>query len=248
MLSGVAVVLTIERQTVAFRIFLRDRPEFIPYIHALWTITTTSIDSSLSTFSISVEVILDIIAICTNLRSLASNPSILYMAVFRHRTLVHTHLVDLTMLSTGLHSYWHRLRAFEPGAALVQQLESLHIIVVGTLERKPWDDVFPPKMNNLSRLSISMGSQKSLAGDIFIDVIESPRLQQVVITSHLRGEEQQELSDVVQGIDDRFSVVPHRSDSSESEWWHENLLDPGRFWNDFKKGKCLLPLPTRSGE
>ncbi|KAJ7811047.1 hypothetical protein B0H14DRAFT_1475745 [Mycena olivaceomarginata] len=116
MLSGVAVVLTSERQTVAFWFFLQDRHEFIPHIHALWAITPTSIDSSLSTFSISVEVILDIIAICTNLRSLASNPSILYMAVFRHRTLVHTHLVHLTMLSTGLHSYWHRLRAFEPGS------------------------------------------------------------------------------------------------------------------------------------
>jgi hypothetical protein len=170
------------------------------------------------------------------------------MAVFRHRTLVHTHLVDLTMLSTDLHSFWHRLRAFEPGAALFQQLQSLHIIVVGTLERKPWDEVFPPKMNTLSRLSISMGSHKSLAGDIFIEVIESPRLQQVIITSHLRGDEQQELSDVVQGIDDRFSVVSHRSDSSESERWHENLLDPGRFWNEIKKGKCLLPLPTRRGE
>jgi hypothetical protein len=151
-------------------------------------------------------------------------------------------------MSTDLHHFWHELRAFEPGSALFQQLESLHIIVIDPLEKRPWDDVFPPKMNTLSRLSISMGSQKSLAGDIFIEVIESPRLQQVVIASHLRGEQQQELSDVVQGIDDRFSVVPHRSDSSESERWHENLLDPGRFWNEVKKGKCLLPLPTRSGE
>ncbi|KAJ7811067.1 hypothetical protein B0H14DRAFT_3880248 [Mycena olivaceomarginata] len=103
-------------------------------------------------------------------------------------------------MSTDLHHFWHELRAFEPGSALFQQLESLHIIVIDPLEKRPWDDVFPPKMNSLRRLSIAMGSQ-------------------VVITSHLRGEEQQELSDVVQGIDDRFSVVPHRSDSSESERW-----------------------------
>ncbi|KAJ7740193.1 hypothetical protein DFH07DRAFT_965380 [Mycena maculata] len=233
MLSGVSVILTSERQMKAFKFYLRACPEVIPHIHALWTVTPGSV-RQISTLCV------DIITTCTSLRALACHPHILLQSICQQTTLAHTLLVDLTMIEFRVP--WSLLMNYggsRTGAELFNQLERLHFI--GALDTNHWA-VFP-KLNNISRVSIAMGSHRRITADLFQELVASPKLLQVVITTRLHGEAQQTLSSAAQDIDDRFSVLHRRRRWKEANLWNESLQDPDRFWNQAKEEKYLPPAP-----
>jgi hypothetical protein len=128
------------------------------------------------------------------------------------------------------------------GAKFFNQLQRLHII--GALDQSLWATwAIIPKLDSLTHASIAMGSHRNITKALFSRVVESPKLQQVVITTRLHGEDQQMLSDNVQEIDERFSVVHRRRRWKESSLWHESLQDPTRFWKQAKEEKDLPPAP-----
>lgn len=192
MLSGVAVILTSERQVRAFKFYLQQRPEVIPHIRALWAIIPSS-------FKRLNRVFVDIVTTCTGLRSLACHARTLLLAICRKPALIHTHLVDLTVIEFRVS--WQAVMHLTTAA----QLERLHFI--GPLD---WPSPVVPKLNNLTRVSIAMGSHKTIPGHVFTEMVKSPELQQVVITTRLQGADQQSLSNAAQEIDGRFSVLHRR--------------------------------------
>ncbi|KAJ7505508.1 hypothetical protein B0H11DRAFT_2220936 [Mycena galericulata] len=234
MLSGVAVILTSLRQLEAFAQYLAKRTEVIPHIHALWTIAPGSVRR----FTV---VSADIINTCTSIRSLACHPHVLEYALGRrqigNQTLRHTRCVDLTLIE--FRASWHNLMQYAALAQFFHQIERLHFI--GALDAHLWS-VFP-KLNNLTRVSIAMGSHERISAPVFTEMLGSPKLQQVVVTTRLHGEDQQSLADAVQEIDDRFSVLHRRRRWKEANLWHESLQDPDRFWNQAKEEKYLPPAP-----
>ncbi|KAJ6512067.1 hypothetical protein C8R47DRAFT_1093317, partial [Mycena vitilis] len=234
MLSGVPVILTRESQMVAFLRYLNARPEVIPHIHALWTISPGSVRQVTS-------VCVEIINTCTNIRSLACHPHILLQSICKAEQFNHTRCVDLTMMEFRI-SWATFMTASPHGAKFFHQLERLHL--VGALEHSMWVTwAVIPRLDNLTRASIAMGSHRSVNKALFEQVVKSPKLQQVVVTTRLHGEDQQMLSDVVQEIDDRFGVIHRRRRWKEHNLWHEGLQDPDRFWNQAKEEKYLPPAP-----
>ncbi|KAJ7506765.1 hypothetical protein B0H11DRAFT_241780 [Mycena galericulata] len=221
MLSGVCPILSSERHLKAFKFYLQKRPEVIPHINALWTITPGSVHRVHT-------VCVDIITTCTSLRSLACHPQVLTAAICHKPTVIHAGLVDLTMIELSLIELsmrisWQNLMHFPSGGQFLHQLERLHLI--GPLDA--WA-VFP-KLNNLTRASIEMGLHRRIPGEMFREMVKSPKLEQVVLTTRLHGEERQSLLDVAQEMDGRFSVVNHRKLRwKESNLWHESLQDPDR--------------------
>ncbi|KAJ7855947.1 hypothetical protein B0H14DRAFT_3448753 [Mycena olivaceomarginata] len=234
MLEGVSVILTSENQLLAFESFLKQRPEVIPHIHALWTICPGSVTRI-------TRVCVSIINTCTKIRSLACHPSILLESVCRGKAFNHTRCVDLTMIEFRV--TWNTFtESSTHGAKFFNQLERLHII--GALDQSLWATwAIIPKLDSLTHASIAMGSHRNITKALFSRVVESPKLQQVVITTRLHGEDQQMLSDNVQEIDERFSVVHRRRRWKESSLWHESLQDPTRFWKQAKEEKDLPPAP-----
>ncbi|KAJ6557289.1 hypothetical protein DFH09DRAFT_1163644 [Mycena vulgaris] len=236
MLPGVAVILKSARQVDAFKYYLETRPEVIPHIHSLWTITPGAVRRISHACA-------QIINTCTNLRALACHPQVLLDSICSAPTLTHTHCVDLTMIEFRV--TWNSFMKKPAGVNFFNQLERLHFI--GALDQSLWADwAVIPKLQNLTRSSIAMGSHRNLTPALFVQLIKSPKLQQVVITTRLHGEEQQMLSDAAQAIDDRFSVMHRRRRWKESNLWHESLQDPVRFWNQAKQEKYLPPAPRPS--
>ncbi|KAJ7505510.1 hypothetical protein B0H11DRAFT_1904828 [Mycena galericulata] len=231
MLPGVAVILTSLRQLEAFAQYLAKRPEVIPHIHALWTIAPGSVRRF-------IVVSAGIINTCTSIRSLACHPRVLEYALgrnqFGNQTLRHTRCVDLTLIEFRVS--WHSLMQYALLAQFFHQIERLHFIGAHV-----WS-VFP-KLDNLVRVSIAMGSHERIPAPVFTELLGSPKLQQVVVTTRLHGEGQQSLTDAVQEIDDRFSVLHRRRRWKEAKLWHESLQDPDRFWNQAKEEKYFPPAP-----
>ncbi|KAJ7459674.1 hypothetical protein FB451DRAFT_1271132 [Mycena latifolia] len=235
MLSGVSIILTSGPQLQAFLYYLQQRPEVIPHIHALWTICPGSVRRITSTC-------VSIINLCTSIRSLACHPQVLLQSICR-APFEHTHCVDLTLIEFRV--TWHSFMQTASGQSLFNGLERLHFI--GALDQNLWAQwAVIPKLQNLTRASIAMGSHRNITPELFAQVVKSPKLKQVVITTRLHGEEQQMLSDAAQAIDDRFSVMHRRRRWKESNLWHESLQDRDRFWNQAKEEKYLPPAPRPS--
>ncbi|KAF8208707.1 hypothetical protein K438DRAFT_1930297 [Mycena galopus ATCC 62051] len=239
MLAGVSIILVTEGQLLAFEAFLKLRPEVIPYIHSLWTICPGSVRRV-------ARLCTSIINTCTELRALACHPHVLLDSVCRGATFKHTRCVDLTLIEFRV--TWSTFMDASPnGARFFHQLERLHFI--GALDHSLWATwAVIPKLNNLARASIAMGSHRNITPALFAELVKSPKLQQVVITTRLHGEDQQMLSDAVQEIDERFSVIHRRRRWKESNLWHESLQDPHRFWNQAKEEKDLPPAPRATKE
>ncbi|KAF7346108.1 hypothetical protein MSAN_01837500 [Mycena sanguinolenta] len=233
MLAGVSIILTNERQLASFEDLLKARPEVIPYIRSLWTICPGSVRRVHKTC-------VNIINTCIHLRALACHPHVLLESISRGPDFKHTRCVDLTMIEFRV--TWNSFMQSPNGAKLFNQLQRLHFI--GALDNSAWANwAVIPKLDNLSRASIAMGSHKQIQPSLFAQLIKSPKLQQVVITTRLHGEDQQMLSNAVQDIDDRFGVIHRRRRWKESNLWHESLQDPNRFWNQAKEEKYLPPPP-----
>jgi hypothetical protein len=234
MLSGVSVILIRESQLLAFDSYLSTRPEVIPHIRYLWTICPGSVRRV-------ARVCVSIINTCTNIRSLACHPHVLLESICRGQTFKHTRCVDLTMIEFRV-TWSSFMEGTASGANFFHQLERLHFI--GALDHSLWATwAVIPKLNNLARASIALGSHRNVNKTLFEQVVKSPKLQQVVITTRLHGEDQQNLSDAAQEIDDRFSVIHRRRRWKESNLWHESLQEPDRFWNQAKEEKFLPPVP-----
>ncbi|KAJ7075885.1 hypothetical protein B0H15DRAFT_956124 [Mycena belliarum] len=200
----------------AFLSFITQRPEVIPDIRALWTISPGFVRRP------------------PHLR-------IDYKLVHRH---------PLARLPPGCTDPVH-LHSASPGtptdegAQFFNQLEHLHFI--GALDQNLWAQwAAIPKLKNLTRASLVMGSHRTITPQLFEQVIQSPKLKQVVITTRLHGDEQQMLADATLAIDDRFSVMHRRRRWKETNLWHESLLDQNRFWNQAKQEKYLPPAPRPS--
>ncbi|KAJ7264012.1 hypothetical protein B0H12DRAFT_1102476 [Mycena haematopus] len=234
MLAGVSITLVNERQLLAFESFLKLRPEVIPYIHNLWTICPGSVRRVARSC-------ISIINTCTHIRSLACHPHVLLESICRGAVFKHTHCVDLTMIQFRV-TWSTFMDASTNGTKFFHQLRRLHFI--GALDHSMWATwAIIPKLNNVTRVSIAMGSHREITPSLFNQLITSPKLEQVVITTRLHGEDQQILSDVVQDIDERFSLIHRRRRWKESNLWHESLQDPNRFWDQAKAEKDLPPAP-----
>ncbi|KAJ7712453.1 hypothetical protein B0H16DRAFT_1624991 [Mycena metata] len=234
MLSGVSVTLVSEEQFNAFESYLQGRPEVIPQIRALWTICPGSIRKIQ-------RVCASIINTCTSIRSLACHPNILLESICREPSFKHTQCVELTLIEFRV--TWSTLmNSSRNGSTFFHQIQRLHFI--GALDHSLWVTwAVIPKLNNLTRVSIAMGSHKDITRPLFAEMLKSPKLKQVVITTRLHGEEQQNLSDTVQEFDHRFSVIHRRRRWKECNLWHEGLQDPERFWSQAKAEKDLPPPP-----
>ncbi|KAJ6584751.1 hypothetical protein B0H19DRAFT_395372 [Mycena capillaripes] len=234
MLAGVSIILLKESQMAAFLAYLTERPEAIPNVRALWTISPDCVGY------IS-DVCVAIINLCTNIRSLACHPHVLLNSICRGHESKHTRCVDLTMIVFRI-NWGSFMDASASGAKFFHQLE--HLRFIGALDHLLWATLAViPKLNNLTRMSIAMGSFRNLNRSLFERVVESPKLQQVVVTTRLHGEDQQMLSDAAQEIDHRFSVIHRRRRWKESNLWHASLQDPNRFWNQAQEEKFLPPVP-----
>ncbi|KAJ6619552.1 hypothetical protein B0H10DRAFT_2026228 [Mycena sp. CBHHK59/15] len=234
-LSRVPIILTSEAQFTAFQFYLTQRPEVIPHIHYLWTISPGSVRGIFHTA-------IFIINTCTSIRSLACHPHILLGSICAARateSLRHTQCVDLTMIEFRV--AWSHVMT-RSGATFFHQLDRLHFI--GALNQVLWaTSAVIPKLDNLTRASIAMGSHRNITKSLFAQVVESPKLQQVVITTHLHGDGQQALADEAQDIDHRFSVMHRRRRWKETKFWHESLQDRDRFWKQAKEEKDKPPVP-----
>ncbi|KAJ6584748.1 hypothetical protein B0H19DRAFT_1106374 [Mycena capillaripes] len=234
MLAGVSIILLKESQMDAFLAYIKEHPEAIPNVRALWTICPGSVRA------IS-RVCVSIIDLCTNIRSLACHPHVLLESICRGDEFRHARCVDLTMIEFRI-TWASFMDASASGAKFFHQLERMHFI--GALDHSLWATwAVIPKLNNLARASIAMGSFRNLNKSLFERVVESPKLQQVVVTTRLHGEDQQMLSDAAQEIDHRFSVIHRRRRWKESNLWHESLQDSNRFWDQAKEEKFLPPVP-----
>ncbi|KAJ7163303.1 hypothetical protein C8R46DRAFT_337814 [Mycena filopes] len=234
MLEGVSIILTTEKQMNAFESLLKARPALIPQIQALWTISPGSVHKISS-------VCVRIIKMCTSIRALACHPNILLESLCRAVPFQHTRCVDLTMIEFRI--TWATFMNSSPsGARFFNQIQRLHFI--GALDHSLWATwAVIPRLDNLTRASIAMGSYKNITQPLFAEVVQSPKLKQVVITTRLHGQDQQDLSDAVQDIDHRFSVIHRRRRWKECNLWHESLQEPDRFWNQAKVEKDLPPVP-----
>ncbi|KAJ7729663.1 hypothetical protein DFH07DRAFT_849671 [Mycena maculata] len=222
MLPSVSIILTTERQLEAFKYYLEKRPDVVPHIHALWTIGPGSVYRITS-------VCASIINTCTNIRALACHPQVLEATMGRYQyhgnrdqTFRHTRCTDLTLIE--FRTNWLRFMQFPCIAKLLHQIERLHLI--GVLDAFAFHVDRFPKLDNLARASIAMGSHRHILPSVFSAMVTSPKLKQVVITTRLHGDEQQALSDTVQEMDDRFSVLHRRRRWKEANLWHESLQDP----------------------
>ncbi|KAJ7069970.1 hypothetical protein C8F01DRAFT_538923 [Mycena amicta] len=225
MLPNVPVALTSQDQMRAFDYYLQKRgPEVIPRIRALWLSPVHDLCAS-------------IIKRCTYIRALACHSSVL-TTVFRGTELRHVHCVALTLFQFRINSdptppAFHRF---------LNQLHQIHFI--GALDHhfRSSTSVIP-KLENLRRVSIAMGSYPVLTPELFGNLIQSPKLEQVVITSHLHGEAHQNLAAQAPAIDHRLSVVHRRRRWKELNMWQEGVQDADRFWNQAAAEKELPPPP-----
>ncbi|KAJ7043866.1 hypothetical protein C8F04DRAFT_1250492 [Mycena alexandri] len=232
MLCGVSVILSTPWQLEAFEWYLQTRPEAIPQIHALWTICPFSSERETRA---SIPVSTSIIQMCTNIHSLACHsrvlPSLVDISPFQH-----TRCVDLT---TDSAMSWYAImdaHSCTHGAEFFHQIQRLHFL--GAVS--PYSDM--PALNNLTRMSVAMGSARNVVSESrsFRSVLKSPKLQQVVITTRLTGDEQEFLAEDVHSIDPRFSVLYRRRRWREPNLWHESFQDPDRFWNQATAEKHVL--------
>ncbi|KAJ7065901.1 hypothetical protein B0H15DRAFT_1028093 [Mycena belliarum] len=235
MLSVVSVILNSPHQMEAFLSYITQHPEVIPDIRALWTISPGSVRRIIPTC-------VSIINLCTDIRSLACHPEVLIQSIcsqpFKHKRCISFTMIEFRVT-------WHTLMSTDEGAQFFNQLEHLHFI--GALDQNLWAQwAAIPKLKNLTRASIAMGSHRTVTPQLFEQVIQSPKLKQVVITTRLHGDEQQMLADATLAIDDRFSVMHRRRRWKETNLWHESLLDQNRFWNQAKQEKYLPPAPRPS--
>ncbi|KAJ7644285.1 hypothetical protein FB45DRAFT_292708 [Roridomyces roridus] len=219
MLPLVAVVLTTVRQMTSFKLYLR-RPNIIPHIHSLWAIAPGS-----ESFYHATTLCTNIIRKCTAVRSLACQETVLHAAL----TPNHTHCVDLTLI--GCRQDWRQnLPKF------FDQIQHLHLID----SNRDW----LPRFKNLTRLTIALASDKEiLSRESCQDLVKSPKLLQVVITTRRHGKEYEALSEAAQAIDDRFGVMHLRRRWKEVDIWRQGLRDPDRFWDQAKEEKYLPPPP-----
>ncbi|KAJ7644274.1 hypothetical protein FB45DRAFT_292490 [Roridomyces roridus] len=225
MFPGV-VVLQNKRQLVAFLNFIAQYPEFIQKVHALWTICSGPVQHH-------ARASMEIIRACTSVRSLACHSYVLQHAISSAQSVAtHTRLVDLTLAEFD-RANWNALLHFYPAVhRLFHQIERLHCVGAPA---SIWTEF--PELNKLTRLSIGMGVHKHIHESLFRNVLRSPKLQQIVITTRLHGEEQSALSSQVQQIDNRFSVLHKRRRWKELTLFCESVLDPERFWDQAKAEK-----------
>ncbi|KAJ7043896.1 hypothetical protein C8F04DRAFT_682388 [Mycena alexandri] len=228
MLSGVSVILSTPRQLHAFKWYLETWPEAISQIHALWTICPFSSERETQA---SIPVSATITQMCTKIRSLACHPDVLYHLVDRS-PFQHTRCVDLT-IDSGIH--WSAIMNSFHGAEFFHQIQRLHFL--GAIF--PYYDM-GPALNNLTRMSMAMGLVTNIGSVKFGGVLKSPKLQQMVITTRLTGDEQEFLAEDVHKIDPRFSVLYRRRRWREPNLWHESFQDPDRFWNQATAEKHVL--------
>jgi len=234
LIEGVSITLIRESQMTAFESYLKMRPEVIPHVRALWTICPGSVRRI-------TRVCVSIINTCTNIRSLACHPHVLLESICRGAVFKHTRCVDLSIIEFRI-TWSTFMDASSNGTKFFHQLERLHFI--GALDHSLWATwAVIPKLNNLTRASIAMGSHRNITPTLFSQMVKSPKLQQVVVTTRLHGVDQQMLADAVQEIDERFSVIHRRRRWKESNLWHESLQDPNRFWNQAKEEKDLPLVP-----
>ncbi|KAJ7289175.1 hypothetical protein C8J57DRAFT_1276926 [Mycena rebaudengoi] len=235
-LSAVPVILTTEFQMTAFKAYLDEHPEAIPHIRALWIIGHDN------TYSCTHQIAISIVHTCTSIRSLGCRDGILWESVYAARPLRHTQCVDLTVVGyvNPDYSALNRvLNEFPSSAAFLNQLQHLHLI-----EPDQWDSIFwlplkiLPELKNLTHLSIATRT------DILIrtpqwpldlealrtQVVKAPRLQQVVLTTRLHGEELEKICKEARRIDACFVVVHRPRRWKESRVWQQSLQDRQKFW------------------
>lgn len=231
MLPRVPIMLTTKKQMDAFDAYLQKRPEVVPHIHALWTIVLGSIYPMKS-------VCAAIIRRCTSLRSLACHPAVLHEALQQDAPLAHTHCTDLTLFQFTI---WNAPQANIQFAHLLNQVRRLHLI--GSLESSPFASHVLPKLASLQRISVATGTTLTLDAVAFGELLQSPNLEQVVVTTSLHGDKQQDLKLQAPEIDHRIAVLHRRRRWKEHNLWRDSLQDPDCFWKQAEKEKDLPPAP-----
>ncbi|KAF7297827.1 hypothetical protein MKEN_01406500 [Mycena kentingensis (nom. inval.)] len=238
MLPLVPVMLTSKKQVYAFDAYLRTSPEVIAQIHHLWTIAPGSVYASR-------DVCVSVIKRCTSLRSLACHPHVLEEAFRYAPTLEHKHCTSLTLFQFRVlwaPSLANRHTAF---AQLLHQVQRLHFI--GCLDEPAWSnaDARLPKLDNVRRVSVATGSCSSLLGATYENLLQSPKLEQLVITTRLHGEPQQNLKLAAPAIDHRIGIMHRRRRWKEHNLWRDGLQDAEAFWTQAAEEKDLPPAPRR---
>ncbi|CAK5267456.1 unnamed protein product [Mycena citricolor] len=188
-----------------------------------------------------------IVSQCTELRSLGCGTTLLYQSVLGLGHLRHVHCVDLTLVR--FQETWDRLMSYSPRAIqFMHQLRDLHLI--GNLDHVIWTQRgMVPKLDNLVHLSLALGGYNHLPQRMFEDVVRSPKLEQIVITTKVHGAKEQALKDAAYDLDSRFSVLHRRRRWKERELWMRAVRNPDAFWEQAAREKYLPPsehdLPAR---
>ncbi|KAF7299203.1 hypothetical protein MIND_00869000 [Mycena indigotica] len=236
MLPKVAVVLKSKEQLQAFDYYLDKRgAQVIPRIRALWTICPGS-GHDISTLGVS------IIQRCIHIRSLACPPYIL-QRLLSGRTLKHKECVSLTLFQ--YRAYWAGSMTDTAFKAFMNQLE--HLYFIGALEQNHWSpNSIVPKLDKVKRISIAIGSDPQLRPEALVNLLESPKLQQVVVTSHLHSDEHSSLVTQASTIDHRIMIMHRRRRWKEHNIWQDGIHDPDCFWKQAAAEKDLPPPALHS--
>ncbi|KAJ7288515.1 hypothetical protein C8J57DRAFT_1280534, partial [Mycena rebaudengoi] len=89
-----------------------------------------------------------------------------------------------------------------------------------------------------------MGSSEIVNPVIFQAFFDSPKLRQVVFTTHLQGSKIDDFAQEAQMVDGRINVIRRRRRWKETNMWHESLSDNDRFWREAKE-ESEKPQPPR---
>ncbi|KAK7048182.1 hypothetical protein R3P38DRAFT_1853737 [Favolaschia claudopus] len=244
LLQRVSVLLSKDYQILAFHNYLKTHPEAASQIRALWLICLSP--RSCRRVRKSSIAIIDA---CINVRALACTPEHLMLsgicsneeespAEFKH-----TRCVELTLNDFDV-TWPHLLQG--NGLKLFNQLS--HLNYVGSLPSSSWSDISTllPTLPNLTRASVAINTADymRIPMRIFTEVLRSPNLQQLVVTTTLNGDSMRNLSSLIQNLDERCCVMHRRRRWKEKNMWLWNLEDPERFWRQAKEERNLPPPPN----
>nr|GAT50602.1 predicted protein [Mycena chlorophos] len=235
MLPHVAITLTDMKGLEAFDYFLTQRGgEVIPFIHNLWIIHGgTSVTRT-------GDLCMSIIQRCSDIRTLACHPIDLMRAMpgpDAENTRTHPHCVSLTLFQFRIR-WGSYMTPDQPFCQFMDQIQQLHFI--GALDHQlDSEDGAIPELANVRRASIALGSGRIINSELFMDLLASPKLERVVLTSHLHQEQFAELAMQAPMVDHRLSVVHRRRRWKEQLLWQQRIHDPERFWEQAEAEKQL---------
>jgi len=187
------------------------------------------------------QVCAQIIEKCTNLVSLACHYHVFKAFTSSTSDLLHKKCVDLTLMDLGAMNDFTHLVNVSPRRELVHSLDRLHVI--SSLDHHRWPTPFP-RLEKISRFSIAIGSSSVVKEPFFHELVRSPKLERVVVTTRSRGNFAAMLMNKVRQIDRRFSVLYRRNRWTELSQWKESAQDPDKFWNQAAAEKDAFFSPV----